>query len=318
MTSTWRNTLGLHLGVLAGLGLLQLVLPPFHHGMVTRVLLLATYATGYNLLLGYTGLMSLGHAMFFAAGLYGAGLPVYYLGTDPSLAFLSGILVSFLLAALVGALSLRTTGVAFSIVTMLFGQICYLLTLSFNQITLGDQGLVLAGRLSPLRVGNWTLALTSPVVRYNLALLLLAAALLATLCIVRSPFGRVLMALRENEERIRMLGYSPFLYRWLAIVASGTISGTAGAAYALLFSYVGNTFASTLYSIYPLLWVLLGGPGTTLGPLVGVAFVTYAVDLASHLTSAYLVVVGLALVLTIMGLPQGIMGGVRARWRWLP
>ncbi|MDR7436021.1 MAG: branched-chain amino acid ABC transporter permease [Armatimonadota bacterium] len=317
MISAGRKILALHLGVLAGLGLLQFVLSPFHQGMVARVLLFSTYAIGYNLLLGYTGLMSLGHALFLAAGLYGAGLPVYYLGAHPAPAFFSGVLASLLIAALVGALSLRTTGVAFSIVTMMFGQVGYLMTLYFNRITLGDQGLVLAGRLSPLHLGNWTLTLSTPVVRYNLALLLFAGALLASLWLVRSPFGRVLVGLREHEERARMLGYSPFLYRWLAIVISGGISGAVGAAYALLFSHLSNAFASILYSIYPLLWVLLGGAGTTLGPLVGVAFMTYAVEIASSLTSAYLVVVGLALVLVIMGLPHGIMGGVRARWgRW--
>jgi branched-chain amino acid transport system permease protein len=318
MPTPWRSVLGLHLGILAALGLSQFVLPPFHLAMITRVLLFTTYAVGYNLLLGYCGLMSLGHAMFFAAGLYGAGLPVYYLGAGPGLAFLSGLMASLLLAALVGALSLRTTGVAFSIATMMFGQVCYLVTISLNRITLGDQGLVLAGRLAPVRVGNWTLPLNAPIVRYNLALLLLATVLLVTLWLVRSPFGRVLVALREHEERTRLLGYDPFLYRWLAMLVSGGISGAAGAAYALLFSYVGSAFAAILYSIFPLLWVLLGGAGTTLGPLIGVAFMTYAVEFASRLTSAYLVVVGLTLVLVAMGLPRGIAGGLRGRWWWLP
>jgi branched-chain amino acid transport system permease protein len=314
-----RPVLALHLGVLAGLGLLQFVLPPFHHGMLTRVMLFATYAAGYNLLLGYTGLMSLGHALFFAAGMYGAGLPVYYLGLGPGPAFLAGVAAGLLLAAGVGALSLRTTGVAFLIVTMMFAQVGYLATLYFNQITLGDQGLVLAGRLAPLRVGGWTLAFTAPGVRYNLALAALAVALLGSLWLVRSPVGRVWIALREHEERTRMLGYDPFAYKLLAVVCSGGVAGAAGAAYALLFSYVGSTFASILYSIYPLLWTLLGGAGTILGPLVGTAFVTYTVDVASSLTTNYLLVVGVALVLVVMRAPGGIMGGVRARWwRWLP
>ncbi|GIX48643.1 MAG: hypothetical protein KatS3mg131_2854 [Candidatus Tectimicrobiota bacterium] len=139
-----------------------------------------------------------------------------------------------------------------------------------------------------------------------------------TLWLVRSPFGRVLVALREHEERTRLLGYSPLAYRWLALVLSGGMAGAAGAAYALLFSYVGSAFAAILYSVLPLLWVLLGGAGTTLGPLLGVAFMTYAIELASRLTSAYLLVVGLAIVVVMRALPQGILGGVRARWRWLP
>ena len=301
-----RRVWALHLGVLVGLGVLQFLLPPYHQGVVTRILLFSTYAVGYNLLLGYTGLLSLGHALYFAAGLYGAGLPVYYLGLEAVEAFFVGLLGSMAVAALLGIPALRTTGLRFSIVTLLFGQTGYLLTLYFNRITWADQGLTL-----PLQV--------PPLLRYNLALLLFGGVLLGTLWLVRSPFGRVLMGLREHEERTQLLGYDPFLYRWTAHLLSGALSGAAGAAYALLFAYVGNAFASVLYSVYPVLWVLVGGAGTTLGPLVGVALVTYAVEAASGLLHAYLVVVGAALVLLIRAFPQGILGSLRdRRWRWLP
>lgn len=313
------RVLALHLGAVAVLGVLQFVLPPFHHGMLARILILSTYAIGYNLLFGYTGLLSLGHAVFFAAGMYGAGLPVYYWGTGSGVAFLLGLGSGLLLAAAVGALSLRASGAAFPVVTMMFGQVGYLLTLHFNRITFADQGLVLADRLLPLHLGPWTIPLTDPVVRYALAWGLCTVGLFGSLWIVRSPFGRALVALREHEERARMLGYDPFRYRWVAVCLSGAMAGAAGAAYALSFGYVGNAFASILYSIYPLLWVLLGGAGTVLGPVVGVLLMTYAVDVTSGFTSAYLVVVGLALVLVTLGFPQGILGSVRTRWwRWLP
>ncbi len=301
-----RGVLLLHLGVLVGLWVLQFVLPSYHHGLVTRILLFGTYALGYNLLLGYTGLVSLGHALYFAAGLYGAGLPVYYLGMAPPVAFLVGLVAGSVTAALLGIPVLQTAGLGFSLVTMLFGQAGYLLTLYFNRITWADQGLHLSLQVSPS-------------LRYNLALLLFGLSLLGTLWLVRSPFGRVLVGLREHEERTRLLGYNPFLYRWIAHGLSGALSAAAGAAYALLFSYVGNAFAAILYSVYPLLWVLLGGAGTVLGPLVGVILVTYAVELASSWTSAYLLVVGLALIVLIRALPQGILGSLRDRWwPWLP
>ncbi|MDR5708209.1 MAG: branched-chain amino acid ABC transporter permease [Armatimonadota bacterium] len=306
MRSGKHRVWGLHLGVLGGLGVLQFVLPPYHLGVVTRILLFSTYALAYNLLLGYTGLLSLGHALYFAAGMYGAGLPVYYLGLEAPQAFPVGVLGSAVMAALVGIPALRTTGLRFSIVTLLFGQTGYLLTLYFNRITWADQGLSL-----PLQV--------PPVLRYHLALLLFGVSLLGSLWIVRSPFGRVLVGLREHEERTHLLGYDPFLYRWVAHVLSGALCGAAGAAYALLFAYVGNAFASVLYSVYPLLWVLVGGAGTALGPLLGVALVTYAVEVASGLTHAYLVVVGAALICLIRVFPQGILGSLRKRGgRWLP
>ena len=107
--------------------------------------------------------------------------------------------------------------------------------------------------------------------------------------------------------------------RLLALVVSGTLSGVAGSAYTLLFSYVGASFAGILYSIYPLLWTLLGGAGTTLGPLVGTAIMTYVVDVTSGLTTSYLMVVGAVLVVSVLWAPAGIVGGIRARWaRWLP
>ncbi|MCS7172085.1 MAG: branched-chain amino acid ABC transporter permease [Armatimonadetes bacterium] len=306
MRSGEHRVWGLHLGVLVGLGVLPFALSPYHLGVVTRILLFSTYALAYNLLLGYTGLLSLGHALYFAAGMYGAGLPVYYLGLGSPEAFAVGVLGGAALAALVGIPALRTAGLRFSIVTLLFGQTGYLLTLYFNRITWADQGLTL-----PLQV--------FPLLRYHLALLLFGVSLLGSLWLVRSPFGRVLVGLREHEERTHLLGYDPLRYKWTAHVLSGTLSGAAGAAYALLFAYVGNAFASVLYSVYPLLWVLVGGAGTVLGPLLGVALVTYAVEIASGLVHAYLVVVGFALVLLIRVFPQGILGSLRDRgWRWLP
>jgi branched-chain amino acid transport system permease protein len=163
------------------------------------------------------------------------------------------------------------------------------------------------------------LSLTDPATRYMVALTLLALVLLAMLFLVRSSFGRALVAIRENEERMRMLGYDVFANKLSAIAVSGLVCGAAGAAYAVLFGYVGSGFASIQYSILPLLWVLLGGAATTLGPIVGTLFMFYAVDTASGYTSAYMLLVGLALILLILYFPKGIAGTVRERWlSWLP
>jgi branched-chain amino acid transport system permease protein len=307
----------LHLAVVGLLAGLQLVLPPFHHGMMARVMVLATYAVGYNVLLGYTGLMSLGHAMFFAAGMYGTGLTVHHLGFGIAAGFASGIVAGLVVAGLVGLLTLRTTGPAFLIVTMMLAQAFYLTTLYFNEVTGGDQGFILAGL--HVELGGRRFALAEPAVKYNVALAVLGVCLLVSLGITRSPVGRVLVAVRENEERTRLLGYNTYGYRLLAVLLSGLLAGVAGSAYTLLFSYVGSSFAGILYSIYPLLWTLLGGAGTVLGPLVGTLVMTYVVDITSGFTTAYLLVVGAALVIMILWAPAGIVGGIRARWApWLP
>jgi branched-chain amino acid transport system permease protein len=300
------KALVLHLAVLGILFVLQFVLPAYHHTNVARILVLAAYALGYNVLLGYTGLMSLGHAMFFAAGMYGAGLPTYYLGFTGAAAMSLGIVAGVALAFLFGLLALRTSGVSFLIVSLMVAQALYLASLHFNEITLGDQGFIVS------------LGLTEAA-KYNAALALFAAALLGCLALRLSPLGRVLVAIRENEERTRLLGYDSFRYRLLSLVVSGGLAAAAGAAYTLLFSYAGSTFASILFSIYPLLWTLLGGVGILLGPLLGTGLMFYLVDYASSLTSAYLLLVGIALVVLVLWFPQGILGTVRARWLpWLP
>ena len=131
--------------------------------------------------------------------------------------------------------------------------------------------------------------------------------------------GRVFVAMRENEERSRLLGYSPFKYKLIALVISGAFAGTAGAFYGVLFGYVGATFVSIQYSILPLLWVLLGSAGTVLGPFVGTLFMFYLVDISSDFTSAHHLVVGVALLLLVLWAPKGILGTIRERWApWLP
>ncbi|KQU80027.1 branched-chain amino acid ABC transporter permease [Mesorhizobium sp. Root102] len=309
----------LHLGVIALLFVLSLLLPEYYHGLLARIMVLAVFAMGYNMLFGYVGLLSLGHAMFFAAGLYGAGLAIIQFDWSVPLAFLGGIACGAVLAMVIGLLALRTTGVAFMIVTMMFAQVFYLLILYFATWTGGDQGMVVPQPARVLSLGATSLELTNPTVRYMTALGLFSIVLLVTLAIVRSRYGRVLVAIRENEERTKMLGYDTFSNKLAAVVISGTICAASGAAYALLFGYVGSSFASVQYSILPLLWVLLGGAATTLGPLIGTLFMYYVIDVTSGYTSAYLLIVGIALILLVLFFPKGILGSIRQRWlEWLP
>ena len=315
MSGRTRRVLGLHLGVLAVLLALGLTLPAYHATNLARILTLAVFAMGYNIAFGYTGLLSLGHALFFAAGMYASGLTIALAGWSAAAALPAGILAGGLAAAALGPLALRTTGVGFMIVTLMFAQAGYLTILYMGTWTRGDEGFVIdrAARV----LGPLDLSADTP--RFLVAFALFAAGLVANLALVRAPVGRVLIAMRENAERSRMLGYDPFRYRLIGLVVSGLYAGASGAAYALLFGYVGATFASIQYSILPLLWVLLGGAGTVLGPLVGTALMFYLVDVASGLTSAYLMIVGIVLVLLVLFARQGLVGALRARaLPWLP
>ena len=310
-----HRAIALHLGVLAVLFALQFLAPPYHQTNLARIMVLSVYAMGFNLAFGYTGLLSLGHALFFGSGLYAMGLLVQMAGWDAGAGFVAGTLAGAGMALAIGLLALRTTGVSFMIVTLMFAQAGFLTILYFNPITRGDEGFVVEqGRrvIGPLDLSDDT-------VRYFVALTLFAVALLVKLALVRSPTGRVMVAMRENEDRSLMLGYDPFRVKLLALVVSGLYAGAAGAAYGLLFGYVGASFASIQYSILPLLYVLLGGAGTVLGPFLGALLMFYLIDFASELTSAYLLVVGVALVVLVLFAPKGILGAVRERWvRWLP
>lgn len=309
----------LHGGVVAGLFVLGFVLPEYHHGVLARVLVLSAFAMGYNILFGYAGLLSLGHAMFFAAGLYGAGLPMVHLGWSAPAGLASGIALGAALALVVGLLALRTVGVAFMIVTMMFSQVFYLSTLYFSEWTRGDDGLVIPQAQRGMGLFGVWYDLSQPMTRYMAALALFTVLLAASLAIARSRFGRVLVAIRENEERTRMLGYDTFANKLAAVVVSGAFCAAAGAAYALLFGYFGSTFAAVQYSIFPLLWVLLGGAATVLGPFLGTLLMYYAVDIISGYTSAYMLAVGLLLILLVLYFPKGVLGTLRERWlRWLP
>ena len=314
-----KKTAVLMAGVLLLLFVLQFILPAYHHSTFSKIMVLASYAMGFNILLGYTGLMSLGHAMFFSTGMYATGISVYHFGYTGIPALGIGVLCTVLVSMLLGLVALRTSGVSFLIVTLMFGQAVFLSILYFDQFTLGQDGFTLTKELEPLVLGNASYSYTDPTFKYNAAWILFALCLVITNMLILSPIGRVLIAIRENEERTQMLGYNTYLYKLFAMILSGALSGMAGSVHALLFSYVGATFAEIHHSIAPLLWTLLGGVGTTLGPLLGTGIMHYLIDFTSGWTSAYLLIVGAILVLLVIGAPQGLMGLVRQkRFPWLP
>lgn len=310
-----QRSLILHLAVLVALLVALPLLSAYHVTNVAKIMVLAVYAMGYNIAFGYTGLLSLGHAMFFAAGLYAAGMGISLFGLSAAAALVFGPVAGGLAATLVGLLALRTAGVAFMIVTLMFAQAGYLTILYFVKYTRGDEGIVIAR--AARAIGSVDLSADTP--RYLLAFGIFALALLLNLALVRSPFGRIMVAMRENEARSRMLGYNPYTVKLTALAVSGAYAGAAGAVYAVLFGYVGASLAAVQYSILPLLYVLLGGAGTVLGPFLGALLMFYLIDYASSATSAYLFIVGAALILLVLFAPKGILGTIREKGaRWLP
>ena len=312
---TADRALLLHLAVLAALVAAHFLAPAYHHTNIARIMVLAIYAMGYNIAFGYTGLLSLGHALLFGAGLYAAGLLAYHADGTAGTGLIAGLLAGGAVAFALGLFALRTAGVAFMIVTLMFAQAGYLTVLYFGAWTRGDEGIVIPRAARML----WGLDLSDDNTRYLVALALFAIALLANLALVRSPFGRIMVAMRENEARSRMLGFNPFTVKLAALTVSGLYAGLSGAAYGLMFGYAGASLTSVQYSILPLLYVLLGGAGTVLGPFLGALLMFYLIDYASSITDAHQFVTGAALVLLILFAPKGILGTLRERGlKWLP
>ena len=300
-----RKDIILHLSALLILFLLEIlgIFSEYHQGNFARILVLAAYGVGYNILFGYTGLLSLGHALFFSAGLYASGLSIYHLDYNIEQSLFLAICISALISLIIGFLALRTIGVSFMIVTLMFSQIAYLSILYFGSITRGDEGFVIQ---QSSRV-FLSMDLSNPKIRYYSALLIFSLCMLINLWIAKSPFGRVLVAIRENSDRALMLGYNVKLYKLFSIIISGTISGLAGAS-----------FAAVSYSSFPLLWVLIGGAGTVLGPLIGAIFMFYLIDYASDITDAYMIIVGVALLFVTLFARRGIIGELRFRYyKWI-
>jgi len=291
MNLEWRPTL-LHLSIVVALFSLYQFLPEYHSGNLARILVLCVYAMGFNILFGYTGLLSLGHALFFSAGMYGLGLSIQFFGFSPIPAMLAGLLTALVFSVVIGFLALRTTGVAFMIVTLMFAQAGYLTILAAGTYTRGDEGFVIQQSERIL----FGIDLTAPDNRYYFAVILFSICFL-----------------------LLLLGYDVQRYKLIAIVLSGVLAGCSGAAYALLFGYAGATFATVQYSILPLLWVLVGGAGTTIGPLIGTVFMFYLIDYASEFTSAYMLIAGVVLIIVTLFAPQGLAGVLRKRLMpWLP
>ena len=319
MSGSWIKIVILHAAVLAALAAAQFFAGQYAVLTLTRIMVLAIYAIGYNLLFGYAGLLSLGHAMFFACGLYAAALGTTRFGLAVPAAFALAILIGGVFSLVMGLIILRASGVAFMIVTLMFSQAAFLAVLYFGDYTRGDEGIIIPDHIRIFEVSGLRVDLTSEVLRYNLALALLAATVLLVLVLVRSPFGRVLVAIRENESRTTMLGYDVARYKLAAFVISGTLAALSGATYALMFAYAGSTLASIQYSIHPLLWTLLGGASTVLGPVLGTGLMFVLVDAASSFTNANLLMVGAVLIALVLFFPKGILGTLRQRHLpWLP
>jgi branched-chain amino acid transport system permease protein len=273
-----------------------------------RVLVFGLAAMGLNMLLGFTGVLSFGHAAYFGLGAYGAGLTLRYLVHSTPLAMLAGTLLGGLAGTLFGRLIVHRRGVYFAMCTIAFGQLWYYLAYSWNSFTGGFDGLRDFHR-EPIGFGRLTLNITGGgTVFYFFLLAIFAVAVALMGFILRSPFGRTLVAIRENERRARFLGIPVELHIWLSFSISCFFAALAGTLYALL-----NNFADPMalhYSLsgYFVIMCVMGGMRTFWGPLVGAAVFVVLQDYISSMTVNWMFFIGVIFILVVLFFPRGLLG----------
>jgi branched-chain amino acid transport system permease protein len=279
----------------------------------TRVLIYALAAMALNFLLGYTGVLSFGHAAYFGLGGYGTAMTIKFLYPSTPLAMVVGVAVGTAAAAIVGPLIARLRGVYFAMCTIAFGQVFYYISFQWSSVTGGDDGLS-AWQRQPIHFGFATLdILNSNKAFYYFVLAVFAASVGLMAFLLRSPFGRTLLAIRENERRARFLGIPVDQHIWMSWVISCFFVSIAGCLYALLSDFIDPRAIRWDQSGNFVIMAVLGGMRSFWGPLIGAAIFLVLQDYVSSHTQNWMSFIGLFFVLIVLFFPRGVLGIIRRK-----
>ena len=279
-----------------------LLMTPYWTGLLTQIVILAILAMSLDLLLGYTGLPSLGHAGFFGVAAYGVGILSTTYQADVWTSAAGGLLTGLVLAALFGLIVSHVRDVYFLMITLALGMVLWGLSYRWIPMTGGDNGIAGIPRLE----AHLGLPTTGPVPFYYVALLVLAVSSVLMVLLVRSPFGLTLRGIRENEKRMSSLGFNTWLHCYLSYVLSGAFASVAGVMWAYYNGFVSPTYLDLTASSELFLMVTLGGPATLVGPVLGAGAIVLLKNVMSAYTARWLLVLGIVYIATIMWAPQGI------------
>ena len=279
----------------------------FWVNIIAEILIWSLLAASVNLLLGYVGLLSFGQALYFGFGMYGVALSIngWNFGFWPALT--TGIVAASAMALITGILAVRLTWHYFAIITVVFSLIFYFAAMSMKWLTGGDDGV----SFTPppvLNIGGQTLSLADATVQYYAILGIVAACFALTALIVNSPLGLSFKAVRENDRRAALIGINVYRVRLTAFVIAGALAGVSGA----LFAFFGR-YASASYMFYhvsgeAVVWAIVGGAGSLLGPLFGAGALIIFREFASNVWEHYLIAVGVITILVVMFAPRGLAG----------
>jgi branched-chain amino acid transport system permease protein len=291
-----------------------LVLPEFWRRFLTEILIWGLLAMSSDLLIGYTGMVSFGHSAFFGLGMYGAAAALISV-RPPSLwlAIPYGLAAAAAVAAFVAYFSTRTRDIYFAITTLIFSQIFYVTIFTWTELTGGENGLTFSR--PPLAIpGLFSVPFTSTTLHW-FVLAVVTLSYLVLRRITQSPFGMVLQSIRENEARTRAIGYPVERYKIVAVMLSGLFAGLAGVLYAIQNRFAAPDFVFFIVSGEVVIFNVIGGIGTLVGPIVGAAFFLLLREgLSRFFTEYYLIPVGLIFIAMVIFMPQGLLGFAR---RWL-
>ncbi len=294
-------------------------LSPFAHvelSTVSEVFVTAIAVMSVNLLLGYTGLPAFGNAAYFGLGLYGVALSQKYLPqVDFVLAILIGMAAGLLGGLLLGPFLLRRRGIYFGLLSIAFGQVFYFIAYKFTDVTGGEDGMQIVRPYAGLPSGH---VAVSDFGFYYVSLALFVVALFAFRTIVRSPFGRTLIAIRQNEPRVRYLGLNTDRFIFVALLISATMAGLSGALFGLLIDFAAPLQLDWHESGNFVLAMILGGAGTVWGSLVGAFIYVVGKDVISTMTAWWQIYLGAVFVACVLGFPRGILGTLQALTRRAP
>jgi branched-chain amino acid transport system permease protein len=278
------------------------LLSQYFLGLTARMLIFALFAMSLDLLLGYTGLASLGHAAYFGVGSYAVALLILRAGFSSALAFPLSLVAAAATGAIFAPLALRGRGSSFLMITFALSQVLWSVAFGWRNLTNGDDGM--PGVIRP----NFGWSLDNTASFYYFVLVVVGLASLLLVAIVKSPFGSALKGIRESEARMQALGYDVWRYQFVAIVLAATFAGVAGALYAYLNRFVGPEYLFVIQSAEALIMVILGGPGTLLGPAIGAALIVFLEDFISSITEHWVMVLGIIYVVVTLFAPRGLVG----------
>ena len=281
---------------------LPFVVPDYYVGLVTKMLIFALFAMSLDLMIGYVGLASLGHAAFFGLGGYTVGLLGLKAHVSEWIGLPAGVLVATLGGVLFAFLALRARGSYFLMITLALAQVVWGIAFGWRTLTGGDDG------LPGIKRPTFFISLADQTAFYYFVVLLVGLSAILLTMIVRSPFGLALLGIRESETRMRALGFNVWRHQFVAFVIAAAFAGLAGALFVYQNKFVNPAFLHVVMSAEALIMVILGGVGTLLGPAIGAGLIIFLEDFISSQTQRWLLILGIIYVVTTLFAPRGLIG----------